>query len=98
MGKIVICAIAGVLLLNSLTAAIAGESVPDWFPKAPPLAPPQGPVVRVANVEELLRAINDASDRSTILLTDGNYKFPRPPFSPAESKSLFAVRAATLPK
>jgi hypothetical protein len=78
MGKIVICAIAGVLLLNVPTAVTAGESLPSWFPKAPPLAPPQGPVVRVANVDELLRAIDDVADGSTILLADGNYKFPRP--------------------
>lgn len=78
MGKIFIFAIAVVLLLNPLTAAVAGESVPNWFQKAPPLAPQQGPVVRVANVDELLRAINDVADGSTILLADGNYKFPRP--------------------
>jgi hypothetical protein len=78
MGKFVICGIAGVLLLNPLPSAMAVESVPSWFPKAPPLAPPQGPVVRVANVDELLRAINDVADGSTILLADGNYKFPRP--------------------
>ena len=93
MGKIVICAIAGVLFLNSLTAATAGESVPNWFPKAPPLAPPQGPVVRVANVDELLRAINDVADGSTILLADGNYKFPRP--AVLTGRKRVAIRSAS---
>jgi hypothetical protein len=91
MGKIVIRAVAGVLFLNSLTAA--GESAPNWFPKAPPLAQSQGPVVRVSNVDELLRAINDVADGSTVLLADGNYKFPRP--AVLTGKKQIAIRSAS---
>ena len=35
----------------------AGQSIPPWFPKMPPLPPPRGEVIRVATVEELLSAI-----------------------------------------
>jgi hypothetical protein len=98
MGKIVIRAVVGVLFLNSLTAAMAGESAPNWFPKAPPLAQSQGPVVRVSNVDELLRAISDVADGSTILLADGNYKFPDLPSSQGRNRSQFAVPAEIPPK
>ena len=93
MGKIVICAIAGVLLLNPPTAVMAGEGVAGWIPKAPPLAAPQGPVVRVANVDELLRAINGVADGSTILLANGNYKFPRP--AVLTGRKQIAIRSAS---
>jgi hypothetical protein len=93
MGKIVIRAVVGVLFLNSLTAAMAGESAPNWFPKAPPLAQPQGPVVRVSNVDELLRALNDVADGSTVLLADGNYNFPRP--AVLTGKRQIAIRSAS---
>ena len=93
MRNIFICAIAGLLLLKPQMAAMAGESVPNWFPKAPPLPPPEGTVVRVANVDELLRAINDVADGTTILLADGNYKFPRP--AVLTGRKRVAIRSAS---
>ncbi|MBM3215849.1 hypothetical protein FJZ36_13130 [Candidatus Poribacteria bacterium] len=48
-----------------------------WFPVAPPLPPPTGDVVRVSTVQELMRAIDGAKPRSTILVADGHYLLPR---------------------
>ena len=53
-------------------------SVPLWFPKAPPLAPPEAEVISVATVEELLRAVENIGAGGTILLGEGQYKVARP--------------------
>jgi hypothetical protein len=53
-------------------------SIPSWFPKAPPLEPPQAAVIRVENVDELFYAIEHIDAGSTILLGEGHYKLPRP--------------------
>ncbi len=52
-------------------------SVPTWFPKAVPLPPPQGEVIHVATVDELLAAIERVGAGGTILLADGQYRLPR---------------------
>lgn len=49
----------------------------DWLPKAPPLAAPEGQVIRVANVEQLLTAAERVKPGGTILLADGHYTLPR---------------------
>ena len=59
------------------SAAPVNWAVPMWFPKAPPLAPPQAEVIRVANVDELFRAIEHIAAGGTILLSEGHYKLPR---------------------
>ena len=91
------CLVAIYVAVNvvlTCTASHAGSNdVPNWFPKAPPLAPPPGAVVRVANVDELLRAISDAADGSTILIADGNYKFPRP--AVLTGRKQVAIRSAS---
>ncbi|HKS37703.1 MAG TPA: right-handed parallel beta-helix repeat-containing protein, partial [Verrucomicrobiae bacterium] len=51
--------------------------VPPWFPKAPPLPPSKGEVIRVATADELLAAVERAEPGRTILLADGDYKVPR---------------------
>jgi len=51
--------------------------VQSWFPKAPPLPSPQGNVVKVSTVDELMRAIEEAEPGQTILVTDGHYLVPR---------------------
>ncbi len=48
-----------------------------WFPQAPALPPPGGPVIRVSNVEELFRAAEAVQPGGTILLADGQYQMPR---------------------
>jgi len=57
--------------------ASASQSVPLWFPTAPPLAPPQAEVIRVVNVDELFLAIENIGAGGTILLGEGHYKLPR---------------------
>lgn len=49
----------------------------DWFPKAPALPPAEGDVVRVATVEELIRAVEQAKPGQTILVAEGHYLMPR---------------------
>ena len=48
-----------------------------WFPKAPPLPKPQGPVIEVANVPELIKALDEVKPGGTIFLDDGRYMMPR---------------------
>ena len=54
------------------------RSVPQWFPKAPPLAPPKGEVITVATMEELLRAAERIGDGGTIFIAEGQYRLSRP--------------------
>jgi hypothetical protein len=49
----------------------------SWFPKAPPLPAPQGEVIRVATVEELVAAVAQVKPGGTVLLTEGHYWLPR---------------------
>lgn len=53
------------------------RAVPMWFPKAPPLTPPQAEIIHVATVDELFRAIEDIAGGGTILLGEGHYKLPQ---------------------
>jgi len=61
--------------------AVAAEParLPDfsWLPKAPPLPPPAGQVIRVATVDGLFRAADVVRPGGTILLEDGHYMMPR---------------------
>jgi hypothetical protein len=86
MGKpAVICAflLGPLLLTGNGTAGAVGQAYPlnppmqSWFPKAPPLPDPQGNVVRVSTVEDLLKAIEGAQPGQTILVADGHYLMPR---------------------
>jgi hypothetical protein len=58
-----------------LSAAVL--EVPSWFPKARPLPPPEGKVIRVTTAEELFVAVERAEPGHTILLADGHYQQPR---------------------
>ncbi len=51
--------------------------VQSWFPVAPPLPDPQGTVVDVSTVEELVAAIGQAQAGQTIRVADGHYVMPR---------------------
>jgi hypothetical protein len=57
--------------------AVALSEVPAWCPKAPPLPPPAGEVIRVATADELLAAVDRVGPGGTILLADGHYRAPR---------------------
>ncbi len=52
--------------------------VPEWFPKAPPLASPKGKVITVTSVDELFRAVENIDEGGTILIAEGQYKVARP--------------------
>ncbi|MCS7254860.1 MAG: right-handed parallel beta-helix repeat-containing protein [Armatimonadota bacterium] len=52
-------------------------AVQDWLPKAPPLPPPNGEVIRVTTVNELFEAVRKAKPKTTILIADGFYEMPR---------------------
>lgn len=52
-------------------------SWPSWFPKAPPLPPPRGGVIRVTTEEELLSAVDRVKSGETILIAEGHYFLPR---------------------
>ena len=54
------------------------NGIPPWFPRASPLPPPRGEVIRVATADELLAAVDRLSPGGTILVADGRYKLPRP--------------------
>ena len=56
---------------------VTTNEVPEWFPKAAPLPPPQGQVIRVATVDGLFAAIERILPGGTILLADGHYTLPR---------------------
>src|SRR5688572_12380838 len=73
------CILLSVLLWLWMATAVPAATldIPPWFPKAPPLPPPQGEVIRVATAEELLAAVERAEPGCTILLAEGDYKVPR---------------------
>jgi len=57
--------------------AIINPPEQSWFPKAPPLPRPAGQVIKVSNVQELFRAVDEVKPGGTILLADGHYLMPR---------------------
>ncbi len=67
------------VLLPAIGVAAEGGGPPvqPWFPQAPPLAKPAGPVVRAASVDELYAAARDIQPGGTILVADGHYRLPR---------------------
>jgi hypothetical protein len=70
---------AGLTAVNAAEArpAAAAPPVQPWFPKAPPLPPPAGQVIRVSTVDELFRAAGQVQPGGTILVADGRYMMPR---------------------
>jgi hypothetical protein len=48
-----------------------------WFPEAPPLPAPDGPVIEVKTVEQLLEAVDRITPGGTVLVADGVYHLPR---------------------
>ena len=76
-----------------LLAAPVNQSVPVWFPKAPPLAPPQAEVIRVGTVDELFGAVENITTGGTILLDEGHYKLPKPIV--LQEKKNITIRSAT---
>jgi hypothetical protein len=63
--------------LRSGPAAVDGVPQRPWFPKAPPLPPPAGEVIRVRDIEQLHTAARRVKAGGTILLADGVYPVTR---------------------
>ncbi|MBI4324378.1 MAG: right-handed parallel beta-helix repeat-containing protein [Chloroflexi bacterium] len=78
---------------DAQSAAPAGQPIPPWFPKVPPLPPPRGEVIRVATADELLAAVDHVGPGATILLADGHYKLPR--IMVLDQKKDIALRSAS---
>jgi hypothetical protein len=81
------------LLTIALGRISVGQNIPKWFPKAPPLPPPSGEVIRVSTAEELLAAVDRLLPGGTILLADGRYRLPRPII--LDQKQNIALRSAS---
>lgn len=58
-------------------AAPNPAAIPSWFPKAPALPQSQGEIIRVANADDLVAAVDRVGPGGTILVADGDYKLPR---------------------
>ena len=57
--------------------AIINPPDQPWFPKAPALPRPAGQVIKVFNVQEFFKAVEEVRPGGTILLADGHYMMPR---------------------
>lgn len=75
------------------SAASLGPPIPSWFPRAPPLPPPKGNVIRVATVDALLAAVDRVRPGDTILLADGHYRLSR--VLVLQQKNDIALRSAS---
>jgi Right handed beta helix region len=69
------------------------DPVPVWWPKAPPLPPPQGQVIEVRTVDQLLEAVDGVNPGGTILVADGQYRLPR--VMVLNGKKQVAIRGAS---
>ncbi|MCP4610728.1 MAG: hypothetical protein GY845_18630 [Planctomycetes bacterium] len=49
----------------------------NWFPKAPPLPRPNGEIIEVSDVQQLILALRDVEPGQTIFMADGHYMMPR---------------------
>jgi hypothetical protein len=80
-------------LTLSASAAQIVHDIPPWFPKAPPLPPATGEVIRAANVDELLAAVDRVRPGGAILLAEGRYKMARTLV--LREKTNIAIRSAS---
>ncbi len=66
-----------VALPSPVPPSISALLTQPWFPKALPLPPPKGEVLRVTTVDELFRAVETVKPGGTILIAEGFYSLPR---------------------
>jgi hypothetical protein len=71
--------LAGLIAVVVLAASSACAATPaglldqPWYPKAPPLPPAKGNVIKAGTVEEMRAAIKNVKPGGTILIADGHY-------------------------
>ncbi|NQZ71364.1 MAG: hypothetical protein HRT89_25235, partial [Lentisphaeria bacterium] len=53
------------------------KEIVDGINPAPPLPAPKGKIVRVDSALDIIRAIEDAEENSTIIIAKGHYLMPR---------------------
>ena len=87
--KTIACRIFVVLLASSFVSLANSPGTTDdkpgntnppmqkWFPIAPALPQASGPTIIVSDVQELIRAINQAEPGQTIFIEDGHYMMPQ---------------------
>jgi hypothetical protein len=75
------------------STAPSSPPTPAWWPEAPALPPPQGDVIHVATVDELLAAADRIGPGGTIVVADGHYRLPR--VMVLEQKQRITIRGAT---
>lgn len=78
----VVNALKNAPLITALSAQVSQNTKPNspvksWFPVAPRLPAPVGPVIKVSNVEELFKAAQQVKPGGTISLADGHYMLPQ---------------------
>jgi len=86
--KTIACWIFVIFLLPSFVLAAGSSGITDgksdnanppvqkWFPIAPALLEARGSTILVSDVQELIRALNQAKPGQTILVEDGHYMMP----------------------
>ncbi len=77
IGCVLMLALLMCTVADAEMSLLIDPPVQAWFPKAPALGAPQGPMVRVSNPGQLADALKGASPGVTILLADGTYMMPR---------------------
>jgi len=77
LSKVVLLAWAALSHTTDAADTQPSAEIPAWFPKAPPLPPATGEIIRVATADEFLAAVDRVAPGGTILLADGQYKLPR---------------------
>lgn len=81
------------VVLLALALALRGEGADEMFHKAPPLPPPMGRVVNVADVDSFRKAVVGAKDGDTIMLADGTYRCV--PYLWMKDKKNVTIRSAS---
>jgi hypothetical protein len=87
--KTIACRIFAVILVSSFVSPAGSTGITDnkpdktnppvqkWFPIAPALPQVSEPTILVSDVQELIRALDQAEAGQTILIKDGHYMMPQ---------------------
>ncbi|HUS34454.1 MAG TPA: right-handed parallel beta-helix repeat-containing protein, partial [Verrucomicrobiae bacterium] len=65
-------------LVLGLNSSAFGQSIPAWFPKAPPLAEPMGNIVRASTDQQILELGERLEPNTTLVIEPGIYRLDRP--------------------
>ena len=66
--------VVAVLVASTACAAVPADLLSQpWYPKAPPLPPAKGDVIKAGTAEEIRAALKNVKPGGTILIADGHY-------------------------